>query len=233
MALRYLNSKSSKEVSGVLIFHAFRTTKEAKKESVEEETKKWEMIREKENWEDYVVYSPHFHFVGYVGWMEPPLQEEDFVYKMITDKNGKVRIMNGKRKDVFHIVSYLLSHTVDKRKENYYHSYTWVGNLADREGKSVEEERLVKERERLKKSKARCKACGKGALWYAKENMNSWLKVWCHILRPEQYAIKRLIELVERNDEIEERMKMNVIEGLELIGGKDPPPNYADYLVDF
>ena len=55
---------------GVMIIHGYRATPEAKHLAHKANKQTWEWIREQPHHERYMVYSPHFHFVGYYDYME-------------------------------------------------------------------------------------------------------------------------------------------------------------------
>lgn len=244
--ISYLYKKSSKPPSGILIFHAFRFNdkgnheyklyiKECKEMDKPDKLilKKWEWLKRQLNYEEYITFSPHYHFIGYVGWMDKPIEEEGFIYKTIL-RNEKVALLNNKN-DVYVVVYYLLSHGATKKIGEYHHTYTWIGNLADRNGTSKEEielkEKMRENSHELMKKNAKCKSCKEGALWYLDQNLRAFLRAWCEITKPEEFTLQEKIAIVKIIKDIPPYIKQNVIEGLELIGGKPPPPGYEEYLI--
>jgi len=237
--------------SGVLIFHPWRTTAEANKKAYAANMKKWEWVRAQgPNWKDYVYWSPHFHFVGYVGWLSVPESGTGWVYKTITEefeKGRKVSIL--KPKEVYFAVSYLLSHTGTIKDKPNVHSYVYIGNLADRNGESEEEKQLKKfgvlypsdgdiilsskSINDLKKLKATCKYCkrqGKtGKLFYMYQNLLSFFKAYeipfdgVHWEGVEE-SIKRI--------NAPNYIKLHVLECIHIKQDKGPPVDYLDYLIE-
>lgn len=248
MAEDYLYLKSKGEYSGGLIFHPFRPSdryytergeQREDEEDPENDKKKWEWIRTKEDWELYVEFSPHFHYVGWVGWMDKPEKGEDWIYKMIKT-NGHVARFDISKKagiELFRVVHYLLTHTgttkIDNTDTDNFFSYSYLGNIANCLGGIAEASEL---NAKVRKDKGfRCKDC-KGELDYVNKSLNRFFKVYVGIAFPEllSNADKRHYAL---NAQVEDRIKKNVIECIdrELImirnGGK-PPPEGLRYIVD-
>lgn len=233
-AVKYLYAKSKGKLACCCIFHAYRPNdrfweeyggeRGEEDECIEVEIKKWEWIFSKENWYDYVEFSPHFHFVGWFGWLEPPQKGEMFVYKTIM-RDGKVASPKD-RKELYRLVVYLLSHTATSRKG--FHPVTWVGKLSYRNGIPFEIleawRRYKRLREREKKAKGKCKACG-GPLWYMEDNLRVFLKAWCDVPSEMFYrlSIGELKRIVRENERVPLKIKINVIECLEILEGKPPP----------
>ena len=196
--------------------------------------KKWEWIRNKENWRDYVKYSPHFHFIGFV-WMAPPRKGDDWIYKNIQIlKGGK-----GLFKTVRGIAKYLLSHTVDKVDEDYFMAFSWCGRLSHRVRRGFDMLDAYKGylwwlKEKRKKS-LHCHRCG-GGLWFAEPNLSAFFKAWygpkfCY----SRHNISELKQLVSMN--LHREIDRNVLKLLDLM--KNGPPidikgfqiaNYEDFL---
>ncbi|GAH22906.1 unnamed protein product, partial [marine sediment metagenome] len=127
--------------SGVLIWHPYRLKpgyedeyKEYLRKSVDG-LKKWEWIRSKSNWREMVTYSPHFHFVGYVGYLKQSEKGEGWLYKTIEEtKNGSKVVSVLSYQDVYRVVNYLLTHV--GTLSNQQHSYSWLGNISNNSGKT-------------------------------------------------------------------------------------------------
>jgi hypothetical protein len=117
---------------------------------------KWEWVRAQANPMELIEFSPHFHFVGWTSWLDPPEKNGEFVYKVIMKgkdeddgddeepeaKNQKhVAILGSK--DVYRVVFYLLSHVGVPKNFPYYPGYVYLGNVSDRCGSSIEERNLA------------------------------------------------------------------------------------------
>lgn len=244
----YLYIKSHGSYSGALVFHPFRPSdlyyiergeQREEEENPENDKKKWEWIRGKPNWEDYVEFSPHFHYVGWVGWMDKPEKGEGWIYKMIMTNGHVARFDRGKKgaQELFRVVHYLLTHTgttkIDNTDTDNFFSYAYLGNIANCFGAISEASEL---NAKLRKDKRlKCKDCG-GGLDYVAKNLDRFFKVYCGIAYPEllSNAEKRHYAL---NARVDNRIKRNVIECIDrdLImlryGGK-PPPEALVYTVD-
>ena len=234
----YIYAKSKGNLAGVLLFHAFRpnkrfwmeygSRKEEDEEGLKEWAKKWEWIRSKENWFDYVDYSPHFHFIGWCGWLDSPEKGEEFVYKTITDKKGKVADYSNK-KDLFRLVYYLLSHTVGKADDKYFSPVTWIGELGNRCGVPWDlellRERIAKVIKERKEAKATCGLCG-GKLWYINDILAAFFKVWLGVYNWKEFPFSELRKIVkDLNRRIPQYIRDNVLLCLDFIEGKLPPPD--------
>lgn len=259
-ARSYLSAKSNYPLTGVLVFHAFRPSKRyweergIEKKDQEEDSlndlKKWEWIRAKEDWWNYVNYSPHFHYIGYVGWLSKPEKGEKWIYKTIM-KNGKVSRLNGKRIEVFKTMHYILSHTVDRAvpldsyeffddtgdikiresESAYFHAYSYMGEISNREGRTREENRYYAGREREKKARNKCKVCG-GALWNMKANMKAFLNAWCHIIFPDKLTYNEMRQVIFSTRRITNEIWMNALQCVDLMETPGiPPPNYANFIM--
>jgi len=66
----YIEMKGAE--GGVAIFHAFRATPEAKRESIKANIKTWKWIRQQKNPEQWYEYGPHLHLICFIGWLEEP-----------------------------------------------------------------------------------------------------------------------------------------------------------------
>lgn len=223
--------------SGAVVFHAHRPNAKfwdeypGRNKDVEDK-KKWEWIRDQDNWEDYVEYSPHFHFIGFV-WMKKPISGDDWIYKTISinKENNPKKIYQS----VLGIAKYLLSHTVDDRKSKYFMAYLWYGYLAFVKRKDLDlkmlnewEEKRKKWREEKRKG-IHCKKCG-GKIWYAKENLKAFFKAWWGIfvndLNISELKERIIAQINKRNGYKIDNMLWNVYELIEF-RGKDPP-NISD-----
>ena len=224
-ALNYLHAKSNGEISGVFIFHPFRPNEryyeerreemEEEDENPEKELKKWEWIRSKPNWFDYVKFSPHLHFVGYVGWLKPPQEGEKFVYKLLKNREGKYSGIKDKR-DVYAVVYYVLTHTGFPKDKNNFHCYVWVGNL------SYNKFRVKRKKE--KREGLRCKVCG-GYLTGWWKNLDTFFRNWLNIHKFWLFPIKWLKLHVLKAENIPFQIKINVLEALDILEGYKPPPD--------
>lgn len=87
---KYLKEKGVE--GGALVFHAFRTTKDAKRKAKAAHMKKWAWIRKQENYERYIVYSPHMHCICFVGHLKKPEEGEKWIYKTITNEKNNNRL---------------------------------------------------------------------------------------------------------------------------------------------
>jgi len=224
-ALDYLYAKSNSKIAGVLIFHPFRPNElyyierkeemEEEDENPEKELKKWEWIRSKPNWYDYVKFSPHLHFVGYIGWLQPPDEGEKFVYKLLKNREGNYKGLIDKR-DVYAVVYYVLTHTGFPKDKKNFHCYVWVGNLSYR---TFRVKRSGERREGLK-----CKSCG-GYLTGLGENLEAFFKNWLNVYNFRLFPIKWLKLQVLRAENVPFKIKMNVLEALDIWEGYKPPPD--------
>ena len=223
-ALKYLYAKSNGKIAGVFIFHPFRPNEryyeerreemKEEDENPEKELKKWKWIRSKPNWFDYVKFSPHLHFVGYVGWLDRPEEEEKFVYKLLKNRKGNYKGISDKG-DVYAVVYYILTHTGFPKEEKYFHPYVWVGNL------SFNKFRVKRKTE--KKEALKCKVCG-GNLTSWWENLRSFFKYWLNIRKFWLFPVKWLKLRVLKAENIPFQTKANVLEALDILDGWKPPP---------
>ena len=224
-------------IAGVLIFHPFRPNeryyKERKEEREEEdenpekELKKWEWIRNKPNWYNYVKFGPHIHFVGWVvGWLESPREDEEWVYKTIGIKGkdkGKYRGIEDKR-DLYRVVYYLLTHVgVRKGKKNDY-CYVWVGGLANNR---VGKPKFKKE----KKDKVlRCKKCGH-PLAGLYSVLKTFFRVYHNIINFKYFDYEYLKDKVWETDLTLEQIA-NILEALKYCFKLKPPPKENPFVVE-
>lgn len=252
----YLSDKTKGQCSGVMVFHAFRPSglywEERGEERREDDNpandmKKWEWIREKRNYYDYVDFSPHWHFIGWVGWIDKPEKNEDFIYKMIMTKGKVARFDTGKKKagELWKLVYYVLTHTcttkIDNEDIEQFHSYVWLGNMANCVfGGSPDELITFNEEMKRKKGigkgdKCKCKDCG-GKLYYMRKNLDFFFKTYCNIAYPSMYSLHDLRFAVQ-NSTAPNRMKNNVYECMKAVELRElfiktvgPPPD--DYIVE-
>ena len=242
-AINYIITKSNREIAGVLIFHAFRPNERyyqergnAERFSDDDELndlQKWAWIREQENWQDYVKFSPHFHFIGYVGWLEPPKRGEWFIYKTITNEKGKPRRYNRNIKGLAKLVYYLLTHATGSTIEKNFPTYSWIGVFSCRKRRRFFK-RYADSTEKVQKHiSLKCKDCG-GPLVPLKSNFESICRVWLHI-NPKHYPYEVLREkIIEEFKYYRETLMRNLLEMLDdyFIDFKDPPED-KKYVIAF
>ena len=239
---------------GCLIWHPFRVTKEGKRKAMKEGKHFWEWIREQENWQDYVYFSPHFHFIGYCGFLEEPFPGEEFVYKTITfepdeeEKEETEKKKNGINWDaVGRCLHYLLTHA---GIDHYKHAYDWIGNAR---GIFSLEEELVKtfrfryengkivyeiSKKELKKKENYCRFCWKhfqqkrNSLWYFYENLRSALWYWLGLDWESflQDKTKALEILKAKEGKLPWYIYRNLEENILAMSGI-PPDDLEDYLI--
>ena len=154
-------------MGGSVVFHPYRIKNEIKDElslfvGNGDSGGYWELIHENvlglESWRDYVIWSPHFHVVGFMPKIQIKsnklYEESGFVYKVVKYDN-KFKIPNGKIKV---IVNYLLTHhAYDENKTGY----TYFGILSYNKSSIIAKE---KEIESIK-----CPLC--------QSNMQKWMDV--------------------------------------------------------
>jgi len=223
-------------IAGVVIFHPFRPNeryyeerreeREEEDENPEKDMKKWEWIRNQPFWEDYVKFSPHVHFVGWiVGYLNPPEEGEDWMYKNIgvrNNKKGKFRGIEDKN-DLYRVVYYLLTHVGIKKHEKNYHPYVWVGGLANNR---VGKPKFKKE----KKDKVlKCKKCGH-PLAGTYSVLRTLFKVYFGIRNFRDYNYYYLRDLVWDADLTTEQT-VHLIEALIHFYGVKPPPRESSFVV--
>lgn len=238
--------------SGSLIFHPFRLKPEAQEEYKEylrnasDGMKKWEWIRSKPNWRELVIYSPHFHFIGYIGFLAPAKSEEMWLYKTIKDGN-KVAILSDK--DVFRAVNYLLTHTGVLDDRNV-HSYVWIGTLSTRNGKFSDDtsadadpmDMIMNDKSGSGKSDAKinkecrwCAAQGKrGKLRYIWKTFRACLHAHdIYICEdPNLVEWEHVIKEVKQLD-IENHMKLHLLEAIKVRQRKPPPLGFEEYIIEY
>ena len=224
-------------IAGVLIFHPFRPNEryyEERKEqnreedeNPEKELKKWEWIRNKPNWDDYVKFSPHVHFVGWViGWLKEPEKGEDWIYKTIGIKGKdkeKYRGIEDKR-DLYRVVYYLLTHVGVKKSEKNYHPYVWVGGLANNR---VGKPKFKKEK---KDRVLKCKKCGHPLAGIYRV-LKTFFKVYHNIINFKYFDYEYLKEKVWETDLTPEQIS-NLLEALKYWFKLKPPPKESPFVVN-
>ena len=224
-------------IAGVLIFHPFRPNdkyyKERKEQNKEEdenpkrELKKWMWIRSKPNWHDYVKFSPHLHFVGWVvGWLKPPEGGEEWVYKTIGVKKEKERKYRGieDKRDLYRVIYYLLTHVGVRKDKKNYHPYVWVGGLANnRVGKP-------KFKKKKKDKVLRCKKCGH-PLAGVYSVLKTFFRVYHNIIDFRYFDYEYLKEKVWEVDLTPEQIA-NLLEALKYCFKLKPPPKDSPFVVE-
>ena len=235
-AIRYIYAKSNLKPSGVLIFHPFRPNKkyyEVRKEryssddaSPEDDLRKWEWIRSQPKWRDYVEFSPHFHFIGYVGWMNPPKKGEPFIYKMIVDQNGKVVTYNGDKHGTYELVYYLLTHAGITYTNTSFPSYVWIGYLAyNTKNKKFATHGTTRQPE-VKKEPLKCHDCG-GPLIPFEVNLKSFCRAWLHV--DIEYENKEyVLSLINDETIYISSLKKNLIQALGFYYRSYMLPDFSD-----
>jgi len=168
----YKYVKSKGVLGGVMIIHPFRATEEAKKKAREAGKKTWQWIREQERPEIYYRYSPHFHLICYIDWLEPPEAGEKFVYKTKTEDGHVINLLDKGEKEVKALIGYLLSHTgALEDDDGILHSERWFGSC------SYNQLKVEKEEEGYE-GELHCKECGGRlvGLW-------EWYRRWFEAVR--------------------------------------------------
>ena len=231
-AIRYIYAKSTLKPSGLLIFHPFRPNKkyyEVRKEryssddtSPEDDLRKWEWIRSQPNWRDYVEFSPHFHFIGYVGWMNPPEKGELFIYKMIVDQNGKVVTYNGDKHGTYELVYYLLTHAGTTYINTNFSTFVWIGYLAYNTKNKKSAHGTTRQPE-VKKEPLKCHDCG-GPLIPFEVNLKSFCRAWLNV-DIEHENKEYILSLINNQTIYISSIRKNLIEALGIY--------YRSYIIDF
>lgn len=245
--------------SGTLIFHPFRLKPEAQEEYKEylrntsDGMKKWEWIRSKPNWRELIKWSPHFHFIGYIGFLAPAKSGELWAYKTIQE-NKKVAILSDK--DVFRAVNYLLTHTGVLASRPHVHSYVWIGTLSTRNGKFSDDASAAASNApdtmddimngkdgssgassdgKINKECRWCAAQGKrGKLRYIWKTFRACLHAHdIYICEdPNLVEWEHVIKEVKQLD-IENHMKLHLLEAIKVRQRKPPPLGWEDYLIEY
>lgn len=257
-AIGYLYKKSVKPPTGTVVFHAYRFNDKGEKGykayiakckdngvNNKDIMKKWQWIREKhgDDWRRYTRFSPHYHYIGYVGWLDKPKQGENFVYKTITDKNGKVKTLNDRKtmhiqqQQLHRAIFYILTHTVDRTDRDYYRSYVHLGDISTRNGKPELQERIEEKQQELKQVNRTCRACRDGKLFYIRQNLTAFLRAWLDIQNPHKWSDKSLKRGILQAKDIPREIKKNVLEGMDMLqdyhDGEPPPEDYPYILENF
>jgi len=247
---------------GILIYHPYRFNERANQEYRQyiaqmktdlapdhEIYKKWDWLRHThpQNWrKDYVIFSPHFHFIGWTGYLAPAQKNELFVYEkkpglsyltndIITKEQKKrdcllVQYVNKQTKmvikklDLIRAIRYPLTHTVDRTDKKNYASYVWIGNLSTRNGKTDKEKQLeqyqdiisIKEKRFSSKTKNTCQNCG-GTLGYIKPTIDNFFKKYENIPNTGWYTYPDLISRVQDNKQITPEQQENMVEILQTL----------------
>lgn len=246
--------------SGVLIFHPFRLTKDGMRQYsqyVDLETnagrkplKKWDWIREQKNIEDMIFYSPHFHFVGFMSWIEKQKKGDPWMYKVIeetTDKGRKVSQLDGP--SLYRVINYLLTHTGTLKDRPNVHSYIYTGNVSNSYGPtetSIEFEdyegditqgstlgdKIPQTSMEKKALKNKCRWCEKhgkkGKLWYIGQNTTAFFNA--HSI-PEDLDNSEKIIMVKKLA-MPSYIILHIIEIIRMRMGKPPPIDYEEYIID-
>ena len=207
----YAYIKGKGALGGVMIFHPFRATKEAKRLSRAANMKVWKWIRKQEVPWVWYRYSPHLHLVCYVNYLKPPKKNEKWIYKMKTDKKGKVIDLMQKSKgraDLRGLSGYLLTHTGDLPREDdhsVFDSVRWFGSCGFNQFKTTEEELG---REEKPEETLTCKVCG------------ALLVPFWRGIRDYFYEIRMGAPCSKYSDEIDN-----------LYNGEPPPEDSKNYVV--
>ena len=223
-AIHYIHAKSNLKPSGILIFHPFRPNKryyEARKErytsddaSPEDDLRKWEWIRSQPNWKDYVEFSPHFHFIGYVGWMDPPEKGELFIYKMIVGEDGKVVTYNGNKYGTYELIYYLLTHAGITFENTNFPTFVWIGYLAYNNTKKKFAHGQKHQQAEVRKEPLKCHDCG-GPLVNFESNLKSFCRAWLNV-DIERENKEYVLSLINDETVYVSTIRKNLIEALSI-----------------
>lgn len=120
---------------GLIIFHPYRL--KGLEDGSDEEVKKWREIRKKENWRDYVYFSPHFHIFVIEKVIPAEVSKKIYeltgwVCKRITKPGSKVSV--GNLADLALAVSYCLMHAGIYN----FRTIRWFGKIAQFKTHKVE-----------------------------------------------------------------------------------------------
>ncbi|MHA1334068.1 MAG: hypothetical protein ACTSPL_08375 [Candidatus Odinarchaeia archaeon] len=251
-------------IDGVLIFHAHRLNEMGKREYYNylqechekgipdnQILKKWEWVRSKGNARNmYVKFSPHFHFVGYVGWLDKAKEGEDFIYKQIQDVNGYAVRFNqvtktktGKYKitikeDLGKVIHYLLTHTVYDKKNKNFPSYVYLGKISYRHGKTQAEKYIELEEIKRKQEEGitgkKCVDCGSDVLYIPQSIKKFWHKYF-GLIRYNELSKDEQKKSIMENNKIPDNIKRNAIELINIEykrrEGEPPPPTDEKYVL--
>lgn len=250
--------------SGVLIWHPYRMKAGCEDEYIDYlknstsgiiktpasgTMKKWEWIRSKPNWRELVEYSPHFHFVGYAGYLQPSDKKEGWIYKTIRETiNGNKVVSVLSHQDVYKVVNYLLTHTGVLKNKPYTHSYVWIGNLSTRNGGKTEVAEDVvmdsmdvilsgTDSDIIKKA-IECKWCKEhnksGKLRYFWKTLQAFFNA--HKIGiaedPEQTDWDKVSEQVKLLD-VPNFMVYHILEAIKVKQRKPPPLGFEDYIIEY
>lgn len=158
----YLYLKKKGVVGGVMVIHPYRAKAEAKEFADAEKMKHWEWIRaQKPTWNWYKI-GLHFHIIGFMRWMKPPEEGEEWVYKVITDKKNNPRNLLGKGlnpvKQIRGLSNYELGHTVSYEGDGNFQVVRWFGDCGNNKMRLTEEEKEALAS--YDKKEHVCKLCG-------------------------------------------------------------------------
>lgn len=260
---------------GILVYHPYRLNDKGKHEydlyvaemktedaANKEIMQKWEWLRHhhSHDWLHYVTYSPHYHFIGWTGYLAPARKDELFV---IEKKPGLSYITNGiitkeqkkrehllvqhtfkqtkmviKKMDLIRAIRYPLTHTVDRTDTKNYHSYVWIGKLSTRYGKTDKEKQLEQYQDIIKineekTKKHTCKKCG-STLGYIKPTIDKFFQDYENIHDTGWYTYPDLINMVKNNTKItpeQQENMMDILQTLENYKLGKPPPKPIAYII--
>jgi len=164
---------------GAKVIHMVRATAEAKAEAKKAGKPVWVWIREQEDEWKWYYYSPHIHFLGYIGYMKKNTTGGKYHYGMKTDgDNRPIDYLKDEEptESLIKRARYMLSHTgyfVDNPE--FMDNYTWTGNCSRKSFKITAEEVAS-----LRGKPKPCPLCGSPVISYfeAKMKMLYWSYEW-------------------------------------------------------
>jgi hypothetical protein len=136
----YIKEKGAE--GGACIFHAYRTTENAKVRANEAHMHKWAWVRSHDAWRAHVKHAPHMHLITFIDHMKEPEKGEAWVYKTI----DYTLLRKAKReKNLKRLIRYLLTHAVTiEGEEDSFHSVRWFGTCSYNKFLTTEEELLLR-----------------------------------------------------------------------------------------
>lgn len=161
---RYIKKKGA--LGGVVVYHHFRSTTLAKRESWKAHKKTWAWIREQPRPADYYYVSPHLHLTVFVDYLQPPEKGEKWIYKTIMNKDGAgkrhvVDFLKIREEELTNEIRYLLTHSVVLAgAEETFHSIRWFGSCSYNKFKTTPLEEKIDRWEEDRK----CEECGAGII---------------------------------------------------------------------
>ena len=154
----YVKSKGG--LGGSSVIHFNRLTDEGKELANKAGMKHWDWIHSQgKNWRRYVKKGIHFHYFGYIGFMEPWEEGDPFIYDVYTNADGHVVDFRGSEEWLRDKVEYALDHTsVVVGHERFVNIRYWGSDAACKFATNVAiPETLGDEAERVKLV---CTECG-------------------------------------------------------------------------